>query len=348
MNMTTSVANQRTSRLFRYAAMTCAAVGVVSASFLHASPPSTTGDPTAINADGRVRINAITTPGDEGGVTPSLYKITHSGSYYLDGNITGVPGRSGIEIAASGVTIDLMGFELAGVPGSGEGIECHSGNGVRGIEIRNGTIRSWGEDGINVSSTPASNCLIENIRTFNNNRRGIAAGQAAIIRNCIANNNLGAGIVTAAGSLVVQCVAYQNVLDGITANSNSSIIDCVVSENQGNAIVVHGTSLVRGNNCIGQWEGSRKGGGIRVDGANNRIEGNTCSWLLRGIEVVTPGNFIVNNTCSRNDVNWILNKGNSWGTIYNMAGVNQAEDFKGDSAPGTLPKDADVHANWTY
>src|SRR5678815_1587099 len=63
----------------------------------------------------RVAINATNTPGDD----DSLFKITQPGSYYLTGNITGVAGKHGIEIAASGVTLDLNGFDLVGVAGMG-------------------------------------------------------------------------------------------------------------------------------------------------------------------------------------------------------------------------------------
>src|SRR4029079_14214982 len=56
----------------------------------------------------RIAVNSTNTPGD----ADSLDKITQPGSYYLTGNITGVFGKMGIEIAANGVTIDLMGFEM--------------------------------------------------------------------------------------------------------------------------------------------------------------------------------------------------------------------------------------------
>ena len=95
----------------------------------------------------RVAINATNTPGD----ADSLFKITQPGSYYLTGNITGVAGKHGIEIAAPangpGVTIDLMGFELTGVPGSLDGIAATTA-GARNIAIVNGAVRAWGGDGV--------------------------------------------------------------------------------------------------------------------------------------------------------------------------------------------------------
>ena len=58
----------------------------------------------------RIAINATNTPGD----ASSLFRIAQPGSYYLTGNITGVAGKDGIEIASSNVTIDLMGFTHPG------------------------------------------------------------------------------------------------------------------------------------------------------------------------------------------------------------------------------------------
>src|SRR3954470_4200181 len=66
----------------------------------------------------RTPIDATHTPGD----ADSLFKITQPGSYYLTANVTGVPAKHGVEIAASGVTLDLNGFDLVGVPGSLDGV----------------------------------------------------------------------------------------------------------------------------------------------------------------------------------------------------------------------------------
>src|SRR5687768_13641512 len=44
------------------------------------------------------------------------YVISRPGSYYLTGDITGVPNRSCIEIHTGNVSIDLNGFSLIGAP----------------------------------------------------------------------------------------------------------------------------------------------------------------------------------------------------------------------------------------
>jgi hypothetical protein len=45
------------------------------------------------------------------------FTISSPGSYYVTANLTGVAGQHGISVNASGVTLDLGGFELAGVGG---------------------------------------------------------------------------------------------------------------------------------------------------------------------------------------------------------------------------------------
>ncbi len=76
----------------------------------------------------RIAINAANTPGDAG----NLFIISQPGSYYLTGNINGVAGMHGIAISASGVTLDLSGFELRGSPGTLTGVNAGSFNESRG------------------------------------------------------------------------------------------------------------------------------------------------------------------------------------------------------------------------
>src|SRR5689334_14054569 len=72
--------------------------------------------------------------------------ISQPGSYYLTTNLVGVAGQHGITITGPRVTLDLMGFELRGVPGSLSGIHM---NPAQSPHIRNGSIVNWGQDGIN-------------------------------------------------------------------------------------------------------------------------------------------------------------------------------------------------------
>ncbi|MDP1660874.1 MAG: hypothetical protein Q8L55_03070, partial [Phycisphaerales bacterium] len=111
---------------------------------------------TLAEVEPRIAINATNTPGDAD-ATPSTFKITQPGSYYLTGNITGESGKDGIEIAAAGVTLDLNGFSVTGVPGSLTGISLRTG----GTEVRNGTVRSWGGDGVAAAAAINTNRVID-------------------------------------------------------------------------------------------------------------------------------------------------------------------------------------------
>src|SRR4051812_19540121 len=89
------------------------------------------------------RSDILKLPGDG----PNKYVINQSGSYYLSGNLVGDAFRNGILVNASGVTIDLNGFTISGVPNAVSGIFL--GSGVNRIAIVNGTISGWPIDGIN-------------------------------------------------------------------------------------------------------------------------------------------------------------------------------------------------------
>src|SRR5690349_15205092 len=104
-----------------------AAAGLLTAGPLN--PPAGAPAPTyktLSEVEPRTPINAATTPGS----ATALYRISAPGSYYLTGNLAGASALNGVEIAASGVTIDLRGFEVAGAPGSLAGI-CVTTGGLK-------------------------------------------------------------------------------------------------------------------------------------------------------------------------------------------------------------------------
>src|SRR3954471_5692277 len=135
------------------------------------------------------RIDVLKLPGDGA----NKYIISQSGSYYLSGNITGDAFKTGIFVNASGVTMDLNGFTIRGVPNAFSGILC--GSGVSRIAIVNGTIANWPLDGID-GGLSLSMRLEKLTATANGNssiRAGIRTGQAAVVRDCVAMSNTGHG-----------------------------------------------------------------------------------------------------------------------------------------------------------
>jgi len=123
---------------------------------------------TLTEVEPRIPISAATRPGD----ADSLFRITQPGSYYVTGNITGVAAKHGIEIEASNVTLDLMGFAFIGVAGSLNGVNVRAF--PQSVVIRNGSASGWGESG--VDAILAANSLLCDLLCADNGLDGIRAG----------------------------------------------------------------------------------------------------------------------------------------------------------------------------
>jgi len=262
-------------------------------------------------------ITLSNTPGD----ADSIYKITQPGSYYLTGNITGVAGKHGIEIAASGVTIDLNGFDLAGVAGSLAGVFGSSGS--DDVAIRNGSIRNWGDSGVNLFTFSADRSEFDGLRVTGNGIVGIAADNGARIRDCIVSNNGGSGITTSQGAVITGVAAFQNGNTGISAGSGSLVAHCAAYANEGYGIsVASGSTVVEciarsnttygigtSSNCqvIDCQASANTADGIRCAGTGSMIRGNACTLNGfntgdgAGIAVVSNDNTIEGNVCTDND-----------------------------------------------
>ena len=210
-----------------------AAVGLFTTGFALAqgplTPPATPAPTmkTLTEVEPRIAINAANTPGD----ADSLFKITQPGSYYLTGNISGVANKDGIEIAASGVTLDLNGFDLLGVTGSSYGVRAGS---LTNIAVVNGSVRNWGIYGVYLGN--ASNSCLEGVRASGNLLGGIYSGSRGTITNCSADGNTEYGIVAFPGSTVTNCSASNNTGYGIYALSGSTVTNCTASNNTGDGI----------------------------------------------------------------------------------------------------------------
>lgn len=343
------------------------------------NPPAGPVAPTP-GPEPRIPINATTTPGD----ADSVYRITAPGSYYLTGNMTGVAAKRGIEIAASDVSIDLMGFEVIGVPGSFEGIVATEVS-LSAVEVRNGTVRSWGGDGINLGAFGVIGGSFDRIRSSENAGRGILTGAGAVITHCLAfsnagtgiscdNNsvvsecvaraNAGNGIQVVAGATVTACVASQNTQAGIATGGAARIVDCTAYDNDGDGIDGSASSLISGcaasanggdgievssdSHVFGNTcdsNGSIDGAGIHTITSDNRIEANNCTDNDRGIDVDAAGNIVIRNTCTGNGTNWDIAVGNAVAPIVSAA--TNAAAISGSTYAGALGS-TDPNANFSY
>jgi parallel beta-helix repeat protein len=225
--------------------------GLVAALPAFAGPPEPPAGPIAPTmkpldqVEPRTTINATNTPGD----ADSVFRITQPGSYYLAANLSGESGKAGIEIAASNVTIDLMGFTLQGVPGSLDGVRTSVPSPIN-LVTTTGSVQAWAGDGIDLATETAASCRIEGIAAGLNGRTGILLGRSAAVARCTARaNNTSnafnmAGINAGPGSTISDCTAELNNGHGIAGNAGSTVTDCAAHSNTGDGVRVGNGSTV--------------------------------------------------------------------------------------------------------
>ena len=338
------------------------AAGAFLASTANAGPLSPPSGPISSTPgpEPRIPINSQNTPGSGS----STFRILQPGSYYLESNITGQPGKIAISIEASNVSIDLMGYALLGVPGSLQGLRT---TGIQNdLIIRNGTVSNWGSDGVNLAVDGSGlNSIIEGISSSSNGQHGIRTGINAIIRNCVSSQNGSSGITAtenacitncqsrsngtigiSAGnaSCITNCSSQANGSSGIIATLGSTVMNCSALGNNGNGIFVSTACLVIDNVCRSNAESS--GGtnaGIQTSGSDNRIEGNNCTLNNRGIHCINSFNFIARNTCSGNGTNWVMTPNNVCFVINAVLSTG----FTGNSG-GVSPGSTNPNANYTF
>lgn len=202
---------------------------------------------TLTQIEPRTPINATQTPGD----ADSLFRITQPGSYYLSGNVTGVSGRHGIEIAASDVTIDLMGFSLNGGGGTLAGIAVTGA--FHNLAVRNGSVRNWAQGG--VSAANASSSEFAALRISGNTGSGLAVGNFSLVSDCMARSNTGSGIVASgSGATISRCTATLNGASGIAAGIGGMVTGCTAHSNTGAGLSA--TSHGVFNDCTARANGA--------------------------------------------------------------------------------------------
>jgi len=192
--------------------------------------------------------------------------IDQPGSYYLAEDIFAFPSAYGIEITASYVTLDMNGFSLIGnlEVGSWAGIWAHPPSGtLQGIVIKNGTIRDFLGDGIDL--TLAKYSRVESMFITHNGLDGTGHGVRAdtsIIKDTIVADHPEIGI-GGFGNIVTGCISTENDIgisgavvstsyalfntdDGLRTSSNGVISNSSAVANGGDGVQAT-DSLVIGN-----------------------------------------------------------------------------------------------------
>jgi hypothetical protein len=201
-------------------------------------------------------------------ISTAPYTITNSGSYYLTTNLTVSSLGDGIDINANNVTLDLNGFAIQGMPGSGSGIDFDN---PTNITVRNGSISGFGFFG--VQGGHGNNVVLERLNVSACGEGGISVIGTAVVRDCNCCSNSVSGISVGSG-IVSGCSAQNNSGSGIsvwngTVVTGGTVSGCFLAVNKGAGIYVGGNgSDVIGNTCIGN------GTGISIVGSDNRVEDN--------------------------------------------------------------------------
>lgn len=270
----------------------------------------------------RIAVNATNTPGDAN----SVFRISTAGSYYLTGNITGEAAKHGVEIGASGVTLDLNGFDVVGVANSLDGVNATAG--LRNITVRNGSVRNWGDDGIDLSTSLSVMTRVEAVHSSGNAADGIRSGVGGLVVNChasyngedgissaltvlgcVARNNTRFGISISTGGVVADSAAFDNTDYGIYALNGCTITGCT-SRSNGDGIIAFGDSLIKNCTSIGN-------AGDRINGQ----QGTTiidCIASDNGADgiIVLNRSLVRGNTCNGNA---------SDGIFVSSSGANRIE-----------------------
>ncbi|RMD65839.1 MAG: hypothetical protein D6824_01930 [Planctomycetota bacterium] len=348
-------------------------------------PISPTNKPLA-EIEPRVAVNAANTPGDND-ATPSLFKITEPGSYYLTNDIVGEAGKHGVEITASDVTLDLNGFSLVGVPGSLDGV--HVSAAVEGVTIRNGAAHDWG--GAGISGFFARRAIVERIRAHNNGGLGIRVGDSSVVQACVvrsngssgvltgtacsvvdtvADTNTGNGLFVGAGSTVRGCVATFNTFAGINAGPSSSVLNCAASHNSQSGFEIGANSVVQvctatnnGSDGIKAGSGSsvtqcvsnqNSGDGVSID-ANSLVKDNACSLNnAAGVHVRGSDVHVEGNTATNNNQGFLVDMGGNLivrnsasGNVSNFA-IAPSNTVGAIVTSGAIATNLNPHANYSF
>lgn len=257
-------------------------------------PVAPTGKPIA-EVEPRIAVNAANTPGG----STTIYRITSPGSYYLTGNVLGEAGKSGIEIASGNVTLDLMGFSVIGVTDSHLGIRTTTPL-LYGVTIRNGTVTSFGEAGVDTNFALTRAVVIENVMSIDNGGLGIACAPDSVIRDCVSRNN-SAGILAGSGSIVTGCIAsHSHSTFGISVANGSTVSNCAAQYNgtigirSGDGLGAH-TTISDCSSCYNGTDGIVADSAVVTDCVANF---NTSD----GIRAKT-GSLIADNVCRHNGNN---------------------------------------------
>ena len=183
--------------------------------------------------------------------------INTAGSYYLTANLA-VTKANAISITASGVTLDLNGFQISRASGAG-GIGVTIASDTTRCVVRNGSITGFGTGVQCVTSVPAPRGgSFSQLNVAGCSAIGLLAGEAWEISECRSNDNGSTGISAGVGGRLRDCVSNGNGAGGITAGASAVLDGCVATGNSGTAGIQVGAGSTL-TDCVAQGNISSSG-----------------------------------------------------------------------------------------
>ena len=262
------------------------------------------------------------------------FTITNPGSYYLTGNLTGLPSQGGITISTNDVTLDLNGFALLGL-GSGTGVEDFGA--VSNISVANGSVQNWSvgvgfsAEGVQLSRLRVSHCgggginvgsgsVVSDCLTQANGSSGFSGGDHITFTDCTSVGNAESGFDINLSCLFISCIAQKNGQYGFFPDNNCVFRDCIADGNAEDGIFAtpyanclfqncsasaNGAETIRngisaGPACVVRGCTASGNGGTGIDAVNGVVENCTATGnVLSGIS--STGGIIQGCWCSKND-----------------------------------------------
>ncbi len=199
---------------------------------------------TLSEVEPRIAINAANTPGD----ASSVYVLNQPGCFYLTGNVIVPAGKSGLRFGQPSITIDLNGFSIIGLPGSGDGITTNVG--PKHTVVMNGSIRDCGGAGIDLGLGGGGRVI--GVHVDGCGADGIKVAKGSIVRDCVAAYCGQSGFVSAGDSAFFGCTSRHNATGFGLVYTGDTVQSCVASHNSGNGFVLNNAVLT---GCVAESNG---------------------------------------------------------------------------------------------
>lgn len=255
----------------------------------------------------------------------AIHVISAPGAYYLTADIMGQSGKHGIVVTVpSGVTIDLRGFALRGVPGAVDGVSAGGD-----LHIENGFIAGW-SNGLSV----CDNALVRNIR-FSGCTTGAVICRGEVLdcvaqqcvngfsasggqlSRCSAISCSASGLVGANGAILSHCLANASGGRGISVSNGSLVTDCTVMS--GGSWGLEANTNCRVTNTSAHLNSA---GGFLVTGNGSTIDENSSTGGQIGYRVLGLRNLVTRNVSRGNTVGFMVDPNNDYAQVVNNPGAN--------------------------